>query len=119
MSNEQPVASPPTRTVSFVFCLILGILSVIFAEGVSGSDSFPLFHPWGILVTTPLYLLHTVLLAGILAHTRRTSWRSLCFAGAIFGLYEAYITKVLWDPSWAPELAYKVGGVAWTASGFR
>ena len=113
MSDETTQAPAPGSRASLAFCLILGLMSVIFAEVVSGSDQFPLFHPWGILVTTPLYALHAAFLAGLLARARRASWRALLYAGALFGLYEAYVTKVLWNPFWAPELAYKIGGVAW------
>jgi hypothetical protein len=37
---------------------------------------------------------------------------SLWLAGAIFGLYEAYVTKVLWHPGWCQdEYPWVVGGV--------
>ncbi|MBT3408653.1 hypothetical protein HN415_08300, partial [Candidatus Woesearchaeota archaeon] len=35
----------------------------------------------------------------------------LFFAGMLFGLYEAYITKILWNPDWNLE-AIRLGGVA-------
>ena len=88
------------------------MLSTAFAEVVSGSDKFPFLLPWGLIVTNPLYSLHILVLATILVRWRRLSWPGLCFAGALFGLYEAYITKVLWNPDWAPGLAV-AGEVAW------
>ncbi|NIA12564.1 MAG: hypothetical protein GWP08_00695 [Nitrospiraceae bacterium] len=89
------------------------MLSTAFAEVTCGSDRFPFFLPWGILMVTPLYTLHLVCLASILARTRRLTWPGLCFAGALFGMYEAYITKVLWAPDWGLELAVPFAGVMW------
>ncbi|MFB0504573.1 MAG: hypothetical protein ACETWE_12125, partial [Candidatus Bathyarchaeia archaeon] len=45
------------------FWIILGTLSTFFAEVLSGSDLFPFFHWWGLLVTTPLYTLHILVLS--------------------------------------------------------
>jgi len=103
---------PPLR-LKLGFWLLLGMLSTAFAEVVSGSDPFPFFLPWGFLVVTPLYSLHTLVLATIIVRFRMLTWQGLCFAGAVFGLYEAYITKVLFDPPWGQEVALSFAGVAW------
>ena len=71
---------------------------------------FPYFTPWGIIVIVPLYMLHTLVLAHIVWRYGRPELHVLFIAGAIFGMYEAYITKVLWDPPWGTDL--KVLGVA-------
>jgi hypothetical protein len=97
----------------------VGLLSIIAAEVVSGSNRFPFVGPAGInvmgwLITYPVYLLHTVSLAGLIARANRTSWRSLLFAGSIFALYECYIMKVLWNPFWSPEFALMFGGISWS-----
>lgn len=92
------------------FWLILGALSTSFAEVVSGSDLFPLFHGWGLIVELPLYALHTLVLAYVVFHYGRPRFSTLFIAGAIFGLYEAYITKVLWNPPWDEMI--NVGGIA-------
>ncbi|NOZ76264.1 MAG: hypothetical protein GXO65_00995 [Euryarchaeota archaeon] len=101
----------PPKGTRYLAWLILGSLSVFFAEVVSGSDMFPYFTPWGILVVIPLYTLHILVLSCIVFRYGRPRFYTLFLAGTIFGMYEAYITKVLWDPTWGDALV-KVGGVA-------
>ena len=84
----------------WLFWLILAALSTFFAEVFSGSDMFPYFSAWGLLVVVPLYGLHTILLAHLVYRVEKPRFSSLVFAGMIFGLYEAYLTKVLWAPPW-------------------
>ncbi|MDX9971896.1 MAG: hypothetical protein RBU21_02790 [FCB group bacterium] len=103
--------TPPLR-LKMGFWVLLGMLSTAFAEVVAGATKFPFFEPWGILVVTPLYSLHILVLATILVRYRRLSWPGLLFAGALFGLYEGYLTKVLWYPEWAQNLAV-AGEVRW------
>jgi len=101
---------PSTRTKVF-FWLILGSFSVYFAEVVSGSDIYPFYKPLSWVLVFPLYTLHTLVLwTAVFRHGR--GWLYALFpAGALFGLYEAYITKVLWSPAWnaAP---IRLGGIA-------
>lgn len=118
-TSFPPLPQRPNRLHSLLFCLLLGVLSIIAAEVVSGSNRFPFVGPDGInvmgwLITYPVYLLHTVFLAGLIARADRTSWRSLLFAGAVFALYECYIMKVLWDPFWSPEFALMFAGISWS-----
>lgn len=98
------------KRYKWFFWIILGALSTSFAEVVSGSDLFPFFHPWGLIVELPLYMLHILVLAYVVFHYGRPRFSTLFLAGAIFGLYEAYITKVLWNPPWDEMI--NVGGVA-------
>jgi len=84
----------------WLFWIILAALSTFFAEVFSGSDMFPFFHPWGLLVVVPLYGLHIILLASLVYWAEKPRFASLVFAGMLFGLYEAYLTKVLWAPPW-------------------
>ncbi len=80
--------------------IILASFSTFFAEVFSGSDMFPFFNAWGILVVVPLYGLHILLLASLVYRAGTPRFSSLVFAGMLFGLYEAYLTKVLWAPPW-------------------
>lgn len=82
------------------FWVILGMSSVFFAEVTVGSQPFPFFDPFAILVAVPLYTLHILVLATIVVRGRKVTLSSLFVAGILFGLYEAYITKVIWDPYW-------------------
>ncbi|OHD74033.1 MAG: hypothetical protein A2177_14650 [Spirochaetes bacterium RBG_13_68_11] len=95
-----------------LFCwLILGTLSVFFAEVAGGSAPFPFYDAWGLYAVLPLYTLHIVFLAfAVMRPARRVPFTALFCAGAVFGLYEAYITKVIWDPTWG-EKGLAVGGV--------
>ncbi len=107
LSTEK--ISQPVRWLAW---LLLGALSVFFAE-VSGASSPLVFFDFsGLLITVPLYTLHILVLAPLVIRRGvRTSLGSLFLAGALFGLYEAYITKVLWSPPWNAE-AWHIGGVA-------
>ncbi len=106
---------PPLRTKLF-FWFILSAFSVFFAEVVSGSYPMAFFNPfnpadiWGWMAILPLYGLHTLVLASVIFTGGRPKFYALFLAGAIFGLYEAYITKVLWNPGWGA--VWYIGGVA-------
>ena len=98
-------------SVRLFFWMILGAFSVFFAEVTAGSSPFPWIEAWGLFVTLPLYGLHALFLAWVVfSPGRRISLPTLFIAGALFGMYEAYITKVLFDPSWGSH-GLAVGGL--------
>ncbi len=103
----------PPRIHKYLFWLNLGLISTFFAEVVSGADLFPYFHFWGITIVTPIYLLHTLILITLVYRKGRPTLPALYFAGTLFGLYEAYITKILWNPGW-DEPVFKLAEVAVT-----
>ena len=111
LTNEIPPYQPPPRRTKLLFWLILGSFSVLFAEVFSGSDMFPYFTLWGWIAEIPLYTLHILVLSGIVFSSRRPGFHTLFIAGAIFGMYEAYITKVLWNPPWGLPVI-SLGGIA-------
>ena len=88
----------------WLFWVILAAFSTFFAEVFSGSDMFPFFNAWGILVVVPLYGLHIILLASLVYRAEKPRFSSLVYAGMLFGLYEAYLTKVLWAPPWGDPI---------------
>jgi len=94
-----------------VFCLYLGMLSTFCAEFFSGSFPAAFFTPYGILFVVPLYSLHILVLSSYIWHRGRITLPVLYFAGCIFGLYEAFITKVLFSPPWGALLGTP-GGIA-------
>ncbi len=98
------------RKHQWLFWIILAALSTFFAEVFSGSDMFPYFSAWGLLVVVPLYGLHILLLGSLVFRADKPRFASLVFAGMIFGLYEAYLTKVLWAPPWGDSLI--IAGIA-------
>lgn len=89
-----------TTRQKLVFWLLLAAASSFFAEVVSGSEPFPFFTPNGLMLVVPLYGLHILFLSGLSYSKGIPRFHTLLFAGMLFGLYEAYITKVLWNPFW-------------------
>ncbi|MEK7476151.1 MAG: hypothetical protein AAB152_11050 [Candidatus Coatesbacteria bacterium] len=102
--------APPLR-VKLLFWLILASLSSYLAEGVSGAGLYPLLHPWWVLVCLPLYGLHILVLATVIYRWGRARFPTLLLAGFVFGMYEAYLTKVVWSPTWGPSML-SLGGIA-------
>ena len=107
----DPQRNRPTSIQKLLFWAILGALSVFFAEVTVGSSPFAFFDAWGLVVVCPLYLLHLLVLARIAFARGRPRFATLFFAGVLFGLYEAYMTKQLWNPDWSSDPVH-VGGVA-------
>ena len=95
--------------------LLLGALSMLFAEVFSGASRLWFVDPWGLLLTYPLYLGHAIFLLNVAFLWKKTSPRQLDLFGMLFGLYEALITKVLWfgyPASTGPTVGYFFG-VTW------
>jgi hypothetical protein len=95
--------------------LLLGALSMLFAEVFSGASTLWFLDAWGLLLTYPLYLGHAIFLLNVAFLWKKTSPRQLYFFGMLFGLYEALITKVLWfgyPASTGPMVGYFYG-IAW------
>jgi hypothetical protein len=107
---QAPASSP----LNWKNHLLIGLLSMFYAEVYAGSSQLWFLDFWGLCVTFPLYLLHTIFYLNCAIRTKRTSIPQLYFWGTLFGLYEAPITKVLWNgypgtitPAWG-----LVGGIA-------
>jgi hypothetical protein len=106
--------SGPTKRQRYLFWLILALLSAFFAETISGSFPYSFVHPLGWILVVPLYGLHTLVLAFVVFKLGRPRFSTLFIAGCIFGMYEAYVTKVLWNPPWesVAEPITRLGGIA-------
>lgn len=76
--------------------LFAGVLSVFYAEVLSGSFILWFLDPFGFVVLLPLYMFHLVVLYNFAVMSHRTSYRSLYLFGVLFGLYETWMTKVVW-----------------------
>lgn len=101
----------PSPGAKLFFWIILGCFSNYLAEGVSGAGLYPLLHPWWLFVCLPLYGLHLFALAYVVFRWGRPRLSVLLLAGFLFGMYEAYMTKVFWWPNWGPPILH-LGGVA-------
>jgi hypothetical protein len=78
--------------------LSIGMVVLIFAEVFSGASLRPgLWNPWTVLVTFWLYFAHFFFFTTLAVRTRRTSLSALYLWGVLFGLYESWITKVIWN----------------------
>jgi hypothetical protein len=77
--------------------LLVGWVVLISAEVFSGASlQAGLWHPWTLGVTYWLYFAHFFLFTTLAVRTGRTSLWSLYLWGVLFGLYESWITKVIW-----------------------
>jgi hypothetical protein len=111
-AGGRALPAAPSRGRKVAFWLIAGMLSVVCVEVPAGSTMFPFFTIWGLLVVWPLYLLHSVFLAGVVFRLGKPGFWPLYAGGMLYGMYEAYITKVVWV-SFRPEGPFfTAGGIA-------
>jgi len=76
--------------------ILIGTLSMLFAEVFSGASQAWFFNAWSLIATFPLYLFHLLFLLWIALNSKKISISQLYLFGIIFALYESWITKVLW-----------------------
>ncbi len=77
--------------------LLIGLIVLICAEVFSGASlQIGVWHPWTLAVTYWLYFAHFFFFTTLAIRTGRTSLWSLYLWGVLFGLYESWITKVIW-----------------------
>ena len=104
-NQTEPVSSPeedilPASPRSKVLAarLLVGLIVLICAEVFSGASlQIGLWHPWTVVVTYWLYFAHFFFFTTLAVRTGRTSLSSLYLWGVLFGLYESWITKVIWS----------------------
>jgi hypothetical protein len=109
-SPAELTAMPgPTSGQRVGFWLLLGLTSTAFAEVLFPTTAFDLTTM--ALFAVPVYLLHSVVLAGIVYRVDRVGYPTLYLAGVVLGLYEAYVTKVVWAPLGDRPFVF-VGGVS-------
>ena len=103
VTNAVPSGNSRWRVVSAR--LLIGLIVFICAEIFSGASlRAGLWSPFTILVTYWLYFAHFFFFTTLAVRTGRTSLSSLYLWGVLFGLYESWITKVIWS-------GYNGGGV--------
>ena len=77
--------------------LLFGFLVLISAEGFSGASvATGFWTPWTWVVTYWLYFAHFFFFTTLAVRTGRTSLGALYLWGVLYGLYESWITKVIW-----------------------
>ncbi|MDJ0496673.1 MAG: hypothetical protein QNJ89_02510 [Acidimicrobiia bacterium] len=88
-----------------IFWLLLGFLSVATAEVTVSSAPFAFINPVETVFLTLFYGSHLLLFAWLAFRRGWPSLATLWLAGVLFGLYEFYITKVLWAPPWGDTIS--------------
>lgn len=102
------------RQAVWYYNVALGLLSAFWAESTISSSVFLFRDPFSLLVTVPLYALHAILLAYLITWRCSPRLYIIYTAGMVFGLYEAYVTKMLFHHAWdSPQLEWI--GVSWFA----
>ena len=90
--------------------LAIGMIVLITAEIFSGATlKSGVWHPFVWLLTYWLYFAHFFFFTTLAIITGRRSLSSLYLWGVLFGLYESWITKVIWqgyDHNFKPLLGY-------------
>lgn len=97
--------------IKFSFWLLAAVLSVFFAEALSGSTPAA-FTSGNTLLVLLIYGFHMLVLGNLVFRFNpKRLFYALFIAGVIFGFYEAYITKVIWSPTWGAPI-FSLGGIA-------
>lgn len=90
------------------------VLSIALAEVSIGSQPWGLLMPLNWVLLVPVYGCQVLLLAVIVFRVNpRPTLTALWCAGVVMGLYEFYITHVLWDQPWDEVVNY--GLVEWAS----
>ena len=102
-----------SRRHRIVFALLVTAFSITLAEVSIGNQPYGLIFPvmWVLLV--PVYGLQAILLATfVFRRNPQPTFLTVWLAGVVFGLYEFFITAVLWgEAEWGTGAGF--AGVAW------
>ena len=99
------VTPTPSLRTKLVFWLLLGFLSVALAEVVSGSSPLAFVNPFETIFLTLFYGTHLLVFAWLSFRRGWPTLTALWLGGVLFGLYEFYITKVMWAPPWGETVS--------------
>ncbi|MFC1853930.1 hypothetical protein ACFL27_27415 [candidate division CSSED10-310 bacterium] len=96
-ASEEDIQAENSWSEVLFARLLIGIIILMCAEVFSGA-SLPLglWHPWTLSVTYWLYFAHFFFFTTLAVRTGRTSLSALYLWGVLCGLYESWITKVIW-----------------------
>lgn len=84
---------------------------MVLPEVITMNDPIPWIHPMGYVLGYPVYGLHILVLGGLMYKYSRIGIVTILSYGGLFGLYEGYLIKQLWNPNWGTELTAQIGGV--------
>lgn len=112
MQTEKTPTGAVSARRKWFFWIILGVMSTFFAEVTAGSTPLPFFTPIGLLLVFPVYFLHTLFFFTVVWSFGKPTLGSLYAAGMLFGMYEAYLTKVVWTSYSTDGPMVTVAGIA-------
>jgi len=101
----------PSIYEQIFFGFLLSTLSMALPEVITMNDPIPWIRPTGYVLGYPVYGLHILVLGGLMYKYSRMGIVTLMSYGGLFGLYEGYLIKQLWNPNWGAELTLQIGGV--------
>lgn len=89
------------RTPRMAAAVLMTVVSIAIAEVSIGSAPWGLVNPLQWILLVPIYGAQALLVASIVLRRQpRPTLAALWSAGVVMGLYEFYITRVLWDQPW-------------------
>lgn len=86
-----------SKFLRVLFLLWVAFVAFALPEIIAGTGAGWLVSPFVFILVIPLYASHFLFLTHIAVKTGRTSWPALYIFGLIFGLYETWVTKVIWS----------------------
>ncbi|MGY5879388.1 MAG: hypothetical protein RTV31_04010 [Candidatus Thorarchaeota archaeon] len=85
-----------TKGSSILAIVLFGFLSMIISQVFAGTSPLWFLGASDWFMVLPLYWAHALLLLNLAMRYERTSLTQLYLWGIIFGLFEGWITKVIW-----------------------
>ena len=79
----------PKFVPKFRLALLLGLLSIFYGEVYAGSSFLWMFDAWGLLITFPLYMFHSLFYLNMAQRTKRITISQLYLWGMLFALYRS------------------------------
>lgn len=112
MDDAAPDASRSASRARWAGVFLISLLSIALAEVSIGSQPWGVLVPLNWLLLVPVYGCQVLLLAVIVFRANPLpTLTALWSAGVVMGLYEFYITHVLWDQPW--DDAVNTGVAEW------
>ena len=112
-TEVAPIEGPAPRFFHrLFFWFFLATIAMVLPEVVTLNDPIPWASAMGWQLGYPIYGLHILALAGLMYRRPIGGFAVLLAYGGLFGLYEGYMIKQLWNPNWGTEQAWgTIGGV--------
>ncbi|HHB81990.1 MAG TPA: hypothetical protein ENK61_00805 [Devosia sp.] len=96
-SEAEACSQKSSKLLRVLFLLWVAFVAFALPEIIAGTGAGWLVSPFVFILVIPLYASHFLFLTHIAVKTGRTSWPALYIFGLIFGLYETWVTKVIWS----------------------